>query len=433
MPINDSLANRNHSRRLKVAILGSTGSIGTQTLDVIRKNPARFEVVGLASGGHSKESRALFNTQVQEFLGQELSEQGLSGAAYEPGGSVKTALKFYGDDVLQVADAKQNGADIVLNAIAGNAGLDASLTALRSGAELALANKESCVIGGTLLKKALGKDVELLQRIRPVDSEHSAIWQCLSGARKTPHDISKLILTASGGPFHARDVKTFKEITPAEALAHPTWSMGKLVSVNSATLMNKGLELIEAAYLFDIDPSHIEVTVHPTSTVHSFVQFKDGSTLAQCSPPDMRLPIAYALHAPSHLEDVSTPLDFSTPFTWSFEPVDESKFPALKIARDALISGPLYPTVMNAVNESNVYAFLRGEIRFTDIIENTMRALDSFNPHDFSTNPYAPTLQEVKAVVTHYSASVFIKPSSPHASTASVYLPHASTQNEGVV
>lgn len=386
------------SARVKVAILGSTGSIGVQALDVIARNHERFEVVGLASGGNSAQSQSLFAEQVRDFLQEEYTI-----SANNP----RAALAhFDGDKVLQIADAKRTGADIVLNGIAGNAGLEASLVALKSGAELALANKESCVIGGSLLQSAIGASTPLLERIRPVDSEHSAIWQCLTGARKMPADVARLILTASGGPFRDRSYSTFDSITPQEALAHPTWDMGKLVTVNSATMMNKGLELIEAAYLFELAPDSIEVTVHPTSEVHSFVQFQDGSTLAQCSPPDMRLPIAYALSAPMHLADVGAAVDFSKAFSWSFEPVDLQKFPALRIAKDALKSGVLYPAVMNAANESNVYAFLRGVIRFTEIVSRTQEALERFEPRHFSTDPNSPTLEEIEQIVARYSEVV---------------------------
>ncbi|GHT81091.1 1-deoxy-D-xylulose 5-phosphate reductoisomerase [Actinomycetota bacterium] len=361
----------------KVAILGSTGSIGVQALNIIENYPDQFEVVALAAGGQNVE---LFKSQCKKFL----SVKNAANCA-------TSAVNGF-EAVIDLADTKNTGADIVLNAIAGNIGLEPSLRVLEDDAILALANKESMVVGGSLIGQQFKSADKMLQKIRPVDSEHSAIWQCLDGRS----DVAKLILTASGGPFRGRKLADLVDVTPEMALNHPTWNMGPLVTINSSTLMNKGLELIEAAYLFDVDPDDIQVTVHPQSIVHSMVQFMDGSTIAQQSIPSMELPIALSLSYPQRLVDVEEPLDWSKSHTLQFEPLDNTTFPAVQLARHALKSGPLYPALMNKINEQQVYKFLAGEIAYTQIIPTVEESLTQFNPNIWATNPTNPTLEEIK-------------------------------------
>ncbi|WP_236968346.1 1-deoxy-D-xylulose-5-phosphate reductoisomerase [Microbacterium aurantiacum] len=333
----------------RVIVLGSTGSIGTQALDVIRANPERFEVVGLSAFSRADEMRA----QAAEFHVEHVAV----GAA---------------EAEQLVADVD---ADVVLNGITGSVGLGPTLAALAAGRTLALANKESLIVGGELVTRVAAPG-----QIVPVDSEHSAIAQALRSG--TPAEVRRLILTASGGPFRGRDRASLETVTPAEALAHPTWDMGRVVTTNSATLVNKGLEVIEAHLLFDVDYADIDVVVHPQSIVHSMVEFVDGSTIAQASPPDMRLPISLGLDWPHRVAGVGRPLDFTAATAWTFEPLDEDAFPAVRLAKHVGRAGGTHPAVFNAANEQAVDAFHEGRIGFPGIVETIERVLDAHSAPD---------------------------------------------------
>src|SRR3954470_6749893 len=330
------------STRRDVVLLGSTGSIGTQALEVVRANPDRFRVVGMTAGGSQPE---LFAEQVREF-----------GPAFAGTGEEASTR------------AAAMPCDVVLNGITGAVGLRPTLAALDAGNRLALANKESLIIGGPIVTARAEPG-----QIVPVDSEHSALAQCLRGGM--PAEVRRLVLTASGGPFRGRAREQLHDVTPSDALAHPTWSMGPVVTVNSATLVNKGLEVIEAHLLFDIPFDRIDVVVHPTSVVHSMVEFTDGSTLAQASPPSMLIPIALGLGWPDRVPDAAPAVDWTSPQTWEFLPLDEDAFPAVRLARQAGARGGTAPAVYNAANEVCVQAFLAGEMRFTDIVPTVERVL----------------------------------------------------------
>ena len=335
-----------------ISILGSTGSIGVQALEVIAANPNQFRVVALTAGG-SNIPRLV--EQVRAF--------GVKVVAVEGDGALlREALP--GVNVIDGKGAAAQVAaipvDVMLNAITGSVGLGPTLNALGVGNKVALANKESLVAGGDLVLRA-AKPGQLI----PVDSEHSALAQALRAGTK--NEVSKLILTASGGPFRNRN--DLSDVTIEEALAHPTWNMGPVVSINSATLVNKGLEIIEAHYLFDIPYSKIEAVIHPQSIIHSMVEFHDGSVIAQASPPSMKLPIALALSWPDRTVGAIPPIDWSTAHTWGFAPIDNAKFPAIDLARRCGEIGGAMPAIFNAANEEAVAAFLKGEIKFTEIIE----------------------------------------------------------------
>ena len=365
-----------------VVVLGSTGSIGTQALDVARHDPDRFRIVGLGAGGANVE---LLAAQALEF-GVDVVAVARAGAAQD------LQLAFY-------AEAKTRGwsagqfrvpkilagpdshaelaawpADVVLNGMTGSVGLAPTLAALRAGRTLALANKESLIVGGPLVTAAAAPG-----QIVPVDSEHSAMAQCLRGG--SAQEVAKLVLTASGGPFRGRARAELADVTVADALAHPTWDMGPVVTINSATLVNKGLELIEAHLLFGIDFDRIEVVVHPQSIVHSMVTFCDGSTIAQASPPDMRLPIALGLAWPDRVPGVAPACDWSAATTWEFAPLDSAAFPAVELARECGRAGGTAPAVFNAANEECVSAFLAGYLRFTAIVD-TVAAVVSDHSDD---------------------------------------------------
>ncbi|MEN0130665.1 MAG: 1-deoxy-D-xylulose-5-phosphate reductoisomerase [Brevundimonas sp.] len=356
--------------RRTVTLLGSTGSIGTQAIDVIRRNPERFDVVGLSAGGGDL---ALLARQAIE-LGVETVAVADPAAQAPLRDLLDGHVDGHGIELLVGADASAElagrGADVVLNGVTGSVGLGPTLAALRGGSMLALANKESLVVGGALVKAARTRPDQIV----PVDSEHSAIAQSLRGGAR--HEVRRLILTASGGPFRGRSLDEVKAVTPEQALAHPTWSMGPVVTINSATLMNKGLELIEAHLLFDVPTDDITVVVHPQSVVHSMVEFVDGSTIAQASPPDMRLPIALGLSWPERVAEVSPPCDWTTASTWTFEPLDEEVFAAVRLARQAVAASATHPAVYNAANEECVAAFLDGRIGFLDIVATVDRVLD---------------------------------------------------------
>jgi 1-deoxy-D-xylulose-5-phosphate reductoisomerase len=353
-----------------VVILGSTGSIGTQALDVVRHDPERFRVVGLGAGGAQVD---LLAAQALEF-GVEVVAVARAGAAQDLQLAFYAAAKQRGfsagefrvPKILAGPDAQSELAawpcDVVLNGMTGSVGLAPTLAALHAGRNLALANKESLIVGGPLVTAAAAPG-----QIVPVDSEHSAIAQCLRAGR--PDEVAKLVLTASGGPFRGRSRAELADVTVADALAHPTWDMGPVITINSATLVNKGLELIEAHLLFGIDFDAIEVVVHPQSIVHSMVTFRDGSTIAQASPPDMRLPIALGLAWPDRVAGVAPACDWSTATTWEFAPLDTVAFPAVDLARECGRAGGTAPAVFNAANEECVAAFLAGSLRFTAIVD----------------------------------------------------------------
>jgi 1-deoxy-D-xylulose-5-phosphate reductoisomerase len=363
------------SARRDVVLLGSTGSIGTQAADIIRRNPGRFRVAGIAAGGGNPE---LLAGQALEFGAEVVavaSEAGVeelrralqAGAARTPEGRARQLPKILaGADA--VAEVAAWPCDVVLNGVTGAVGLAATLAAIDAGRVLALANKESLIMGGPLVagRAAPGQIV-------PVDSEHSALAQCLRGGRA--EEVRKLVVTASGGPFLHRSREELADVTPEQALAHPTWTMGPVITVNSATLVNKGLELIEAHLLFGIPFPDIEVVVHRQSVVHSMVEFADGSTIAQASPPDMRIPIALALAWPDRVPGAASPVDWTTAQTWTFEPLDEGAFPAVPLAREVGTQGGTAPAVYNAANEVCVEAFLRGRLRFAGIIDTVARVV----------------------------------------------------------
>jgi 1-deoxy-D-xylulose-5-phosphate reductoisomerase len=347
-----------------VLILGSTGSIGTQALDVIAANSDRFEVVGLAAGGGNP-----------DLLSQQAAATGVTNIAVADDAAAPKVgdVTYAGPDaVTQLVENTE--ADVVLNALVGALGLKPTLAALATGARLALANKESLVAGGPLVLRTAKPG-----QIVPVDSEHSAMAQCLRGG--TPDEVAKIVLTASGGPFRGWTAERLEDVTPEQAGAHPTWSMGPMNTLNSASLVNKGLELIETHLLFGVPYDRIEVVVHPQSIVHSMVTFTDGSTLAQASPPDMKLPIALALGWPSRVPAAALACDFSTASTWEFEPLDADVFPAVDLAREAGRKGGCLTAVYNAANEEAAAAFLAGRIRFPAIVRTiaeVLRAADQW-------------------------------------------------------
>jgi 1-deoxy-D-xylulose-5-phosphate reductoisomerase len=354
----------------EVIVLGSTGSVGTQALDVVRANRDRFRVVGLAAGGSDPGALA---AQALD-LGVEVVAVARSSAAQD------LLLAFYAEaqrrgfdtgeyavpKILAGTDAATELAsydcDVVLNAITGSIGLRPTLAALEAGRTLALANKESLIVGGPLVTAAARPG-----QIVPVDSEHSALAQCLRGGR--PDEVRRLVVTASGGPFRGRRRDELADVTPEQALAHPTWSMGPVITVNSATLVNKALEVIEAHLLFGLPFDAIDVVVHPQSVVHSMVEFVDGSTLAQASPPDMRIPIALGLAWPDRVPGAAPACDWSTAATWEFMPLDDTAFPAISLAREVGARGGTAPAVYNAANEECVEAFLGGRLPFLAIVD----------------------------------------------------------------
>lgn len=339
-------------------MLGSTGSIGTQALEVIAANPDRFEIVGLAAGGGNA-----------ELLARQRTETGVTNIAVaDPTAAERIGDVTYAGDDAATRLVEDTEADVVLNSLVGALGLKPTLAALHSGARLALANKESLVAGGPLVLKAAQPG-----QIVPVDSEHSALAQCLRGG--TADEVARLVLTASGGPFRGWAAKDLEAVTPEQAGAHPTWSMGPMNTLNSASLVNKGLELIETHLLFGIDYDRIDVVVHPQSIVHSMVTFTDGSTLAQASPPDMKLPIALALGWPARVPGAASACDWTTAATWEFEPLDDDVFPAVRLAREAGTRGGCLTAVYNAANEEAAAAFLDGRITFPAIVRTVAEVL----------------------------------------------------------
>jgi 1-deoxy-D-xylulose-5-phosphate reductoisomerase len=374
----------------RIVVLGSTGSIGTQALDVVARNADRFEVVALAAGGSDPvllAQQVLATGAPVVALAQEEAVDGFRAAFAARAAGVAEPRIVAGPGA--AAEVAALPCDVVLNGITGAIGLEPTLAALRAGSVLALANKESLIIGGPLVKAVAGAD-----QVVPVDSEHSALAQCLCGGRRD--EVRRLILTASGGPFRGRTRDELLEVTPEQALAHPTWSMGPVVTINSATLMNKGLEVIEAHLLFDLPFDRIDVVVHPQSIVHSMVEFIDGSTLAQVSPPDMRLPIALGLTWPDRIADAAPANDWSAPVAWEFSPLDDEAFPAVRLARAAGSRGGTAPAVFNAANEICVEAFLAGHLPFVAIVDTVAAVLDAHSGAADASEPIT-TVEQVLA------------------------------------
>jgi len=346
-----------------VVVLGSTGSIGVQALEIVAANPNKFRLVGLSGG---RKNPQLLMQQAKKFNVPIVGSMA-------PAPAVAGVQVIDGDN--SSVEIAALPCDIVLNGITGSIGLGPTLSALGVGNKVALANKESLVAGGELVMK-YGAD-----RIIPVDSEHSAIYQALLAGKKS--DVKKLILTASGGPFRERS--DLSDVTVADALNHPTWSMGEVVTINSATLLNKGLEIIEAHYLFDLPYENIEAVIHPQSVVHSLVEFIDGSTIAQASPPNMKGPIAYALSYPDRISKATAAIDWSKSHTWQFLPIDNEKYPAIELAKRCGQLGSGLPAVYNAANEVAVAAFLAGQIKFTAIIDIVEAVVQSFGSNTPTT------------------------------------------------
>ncbi len=359
-----------------LSILGSTGSIGLSTLDVVRQHPDRFTVTGLAEG----HDVTLLAEQIREFkpsivsVRDEASANQLRELIGESGPEIRWGIE--GAAVVGEAD----GSDMVVSAIVGAAGLVPTVRAIKAGKDIALANKETLVVAGQLVSELVREHkVQLL----PVDSEHSAIFQSLTGHRT--EDIERIILTASGGPFRNTPAEELKLVKPEQALKHPQWSMGAKITIDSATLMNKGLEVIEAHWLFNMPAEKIGVVVHPQSIIHSMVEYIDGCVMAQLGAPDMRAPIAYALAWPERCESGIKKLDLTQIGTLTFEEPDMKRFPSLQLAFDALKAGKTYPAVLNAANEIAVAAFLNKNIGFTDIpaiVDKTMQAHEALTPVD---------------------------------------------------
>ena len=367
-----------------IVILGSTGSIGTQALEVVSASPARFQVSAISAGGGNLDLLARQAVALGvEAVGVARGEHDIVAAAIHQvaGEAGRQGFAPHIRVGPQAStDLAASGADVVLNAITGSIGLRPTLAALQAGSTLALANKESLIVGGSLVKAAAGPG-----QIVPVDSEHSALAQCLRAGRA--EEVRRLIVTASGGPFRGRSRAELETVTPEQALDHPTWAMGPVVTTNSATLVNKGLEVIEAHLLFDIPFERIEVVVHPQSVIHSMVEFIDGSTLAQASPPDMRLPIALGLAWPERIEGAASPCDWTRAATWEFFPLDEDAFPAVALARAVGAAGACFPAVFNAANEECVEAFLNRRIRFVDIVDTIQRVVDDWSAHPENDSP----------------------------------------------
>jgi 1-deoxy-D-xylulose-5-phosphate reductoisomerase len=392
-----------------VVILGSTGSIGTQALDIARRNPGRFRVAALAAGGGNPE---LLARQAVEFgvpvvaVADEAAARSVeeaitslrtaagsasSGTPSPSAGGAWETVSPGGTTVLAGVDAVCHLAglecDVVLNGVTGAAGLRATLAALDAGRTLALANKESLIIGGPLVTSRAKPG-----QIVPVDSEHSTLAQCLRAGANS--EVKRLVLTASGGPFRGWPRERLESVTPEQALAHPTWKMGPLVTTNSATLVNKGLEVIEAHLLFGFGLDKVDVVVHPQSIVHSMVEFYDGATVIMASPPDMRIPIALGMAWPDRVPEAAPGCDWTTAATWTFEPLDDEAFPAVALAREAARMGGTVPAVYNGANEACVADFLAGSISFTRIVETVARVVSE---HDTSRTG-ATTIEDVLAV-----------------------------------
>jgi 1-deoxy-D-xylulose-5-phosphate reductoisomerase len=397
-----------------VAVLGATGSIGTQALEVVSAHPDRFTVAALSAGGnvdllarqavqHQPRLVAVARGEtdaVRRALSAHAGDAGLPG--YRPEVVV-------GEDAATVAAAC--GADVVLNGITGSIGLRPTLAALASGSVLALANKESLIVGGPLVTAAARPG-----QVVPVDSEHSAIAQSLRGGRA--QEVRRLVVTASGGPFRGRSRRELAAVTPDQALAHPNFSMGRVITTNSATLVNKGLEVIEAHLLFDIPFDRIDVVVHPQQQVHSMVEFHDGSTLAQLGPPRMLVPIALGLSWPERLEDVDVPCDWSSAQTWEFHPLDDEAFPAVRLARAVGAAGGTFPAVYNAANEVCVEAFHDGRIGFLDIVDTVTRVVEEHNGSNHDASSVEGVLAADRWARRHAAELLGVEPGDDHPTEA---------------
>ena len=379
----------------RVTVLGSTGSIGTQTLDIIRANSKDFQVVGIGAGGTNP---TLLAQQALEFnveylaIATATAAQDVQLALYAQAKKLGFSEGNFALPKLLIGptaatELAQIAVDVLVNAITGAVGLLPTVAALKAGSTLALANKESLVIGGAAVKN-LAKPGQIV----PVDSEHSAIAQCLVGQQG--QQVHKLILTASGGPFRGMNLTQLEEVTVEQALNHPTWSMGPVVTINSATMMNKGLEIIEAHLLFDVAYENIEVVVHPQSVVHSMVEFIDGSTIAQASPPDMHLPISLGLNWPNRIAKSSLPCNWTAPTSWHFEPLDEVTFPAVSLAKRAGELAGTAPAVLNGANEVAVAAFLAGNMSFIKIVNFVSQVLETHIKTNFVSDEEL-TIEEV--------------------------------------
>lgn len=364
-----------HVNLRDVVILGSTGSIGTQALEVIGRHPDRFRVVALAAGGSDIE---LLARQAVSFevpaVGCARGTADVLAAAIRQA-AAEAGLQHYRPYVVVGPDAATElaavDADVVLNGITGSIGLRPTLAALQAGSTLALANKESLIVGGPIVKAAAKPG-----QIVPVDSEHSAIAQSLLAGRR--EEVRRLVVTASGGPFRGRSRAELRDVTPEQALAHPNFAMGRVITTNSATLVNKGLEVIEAHYLFDVPMADIDVVVHPQQYIHSMVEWRDGAVVAQIGLPTMLVPIALGLSWPDRLGDVETPVDWTRAATWEFAPLDDEAFPAVRLARHCGTAGGTFPAVYNAANEECVDAFHDRRIAFTDIVDTVARVVDEW-------------------------------------------------------
>ena len=354
--------------QIELVILGSTGSIGVQALEIVEANPDKFRVIALAAGSSNLQ---LLADQAKRFSVPVVGTTGDRDMFTRMLSGISNTQVI--DGAKSASEIAAIACDIVLNGISGSIGLGPTLAALSVGNKVALANKESLVAGGDLVM-AFGRD-----RIIPVDSEHSALYQCFLSGKAA--EVKQVILTASGGPF--RDRIDFTDITVADALNHPTWSMGPVVTINSATLMNKGLEIIEAHYLFDLPYSKISAVIHPQSVVHSMVEFIDGSTIAQASPPSMKGPIAYAISGANRISKATAPVDWNIKQSWEFMPIDGEKFPAVELARRCGELGGGLPAIFNAANEVAVDAFINGLIPFTkivDVVDATVQKLGGNSP-----------------------------------------------------
>ena len=379
----------------KVVVLGSTGSIGTQTLDVIRHFPDRFTVTGLAFGGARCEE---FAKQIAEFKPKAAAvfDESALGRLKEILGSEAEHVRLLAGMEGLIELASMEEADIVVTSMVGMIGIRPTVAAIEAGKDIALANKETLACAGSyIMNLAKEKGVSIL----PVDSEHGAFFQCMQGVRK--EDVRKLWLTASGGPFRGYTKEQLETVTLEQALKHPNWSMGAKITIDSATLMNKGIEMIEARWLYDVEPSAVVPVIHPQSLIHSMVELKDGSVLAQLGPVDMRLPIEVALFYPERGEHVATPLDFRTIGTLTFEAIDEEVFPSIAMARHSMEVGALLPAVFNTANEVAVAKFRRREIGFTDIyrlVEHAMNHYEKTQPirEDYTISDVLDICREVE-------------------------------------
>ena len=375
----------------KVTILGSTGSIGVNALDVI--NNLEIDIVGLSANTNSQ----LLIEQAKKFQPESVSI--VDEDAYL---IVKDALKNTSIDVLcgkngLLEISSRDDVDLVLNALVGSSGMLPTVYAIRAGADIALSNKESLVMAGKIIERERKK---ANVNIFPVDSEHSAIWQCLVGESK--EEVKRLILTGSGGPFREKKISTFKDIKPEDALKHPNWEMGKKITIDSASMMNKGLEVVEAVWLFEMDPQKVDIVVHPQSIIHSMVEFDDTSVKAQLGLPDMKIPIQYALSYPNHIKTNWEPLDLVKIKSLTFESVNYERFPCIKLAYESLARGGTSSSVLNVANEQAVYRFLKKEIGFMEIPKLIEIAMDN---HDWTEDPSIDDILSLEDWTTNFVKS----------------------------